>query len=112
MYNLTDEQMCKMTSKQAKVWFMIAEERHELEQFSDWFWSKLAELNAIECDCNTLQRVVYLLEDYKRALGRQYAKNTNLNIGYKYNMIENVVRDLCKTYKLKRKYDNYYLKLC
>lgn len=111
MYNLTDEQMRNMTGKQAKVWFMIAEERKELEQFSDWFWSKLAELNAIECNCDYLQRAVYLLEDYKRALGRQYAKASKLSTGYKYNMLENTIRSICQEYKLKRKYDNYYLKL-
>ena len=110
MYNLTDEQMRQMTPKSAKVWFMIAEERNELEQFSDWFWSKIAELNVIDYNCDPLQRVVYLLEDYKRGLGRQYSRSKNLTVGYKYNYVENIVRDLCKTYKLKRKYDNYYLK--
>jgi hypothetical protein len=112
MYNLTDEQMRNMTGKQAKVWFMIAEERKELEQFSDWFWSKLAELNTIECECNQLQRAVYFLEDYKRALGRQYNKTNKLSIGYKYNMLENTIRCLCQNFKLKRKYDDYYLKMC
>lgn len=112
MYNLTDEQMYKMTPKSAKVWFMIAEQRNELEQFSDWFWSKIAELNTIECNCNLLQRAVYFLEDYKRSLGRQYSKNNKLYIAHKYNMLENTIRYICNEYKLKRKYDNYYLKIC
>ena len=112
MYNLTDEQIRNMTGKQAKVWFMIAEERKELEQFSDWFWSKIAELNTIECDFNPLQRAVYFLEDYKRALGRQYSKTNKLYIAHKYNMLENTIRYMCNQHRLKRKYDDYYLKIC
>ncbi len=112
MYNLTDKQMFEMTGKRAKVWFMIAETRGELEQFTEWFWSKLAELNAIEYNFNPLQRAVYLLEDYKRSLGRQYDKNGKLSTAYKYNLTENTIRNICAEHHLKRKYDNYYIKMC
>ena len=111
MYNITDEQLKQMTPKQARIFFNIADDRGELEEFSDWYWSKIAELSGQVEQVPLEQHILLYLEDYKRNLGRQYERQPSMVIWHKYNMLENLIRELTIKYRLVRKHKPYYLKM-
>lgn len=60
-----------------------------------------------------LQESVYQLEDYKRRLGRNFDRATDHHsrVWYfnKYNHTENLIRELCDRYNLRRKYEPHKL---
>lgn len=60
-----------------------------------------------------LQQSVYDLEAYKRRLGRNFDKATEhhqrVYFFNRYNNVENLIRELCDRYNLRRKYKPHKL---
>lgn len=66
-------------------------------------------------DDNPMQEAIYVLEEYKRRLGRNFDRATehHMRVVYfnKYNHTENLIRELCDNHGLKRKSKPHKLKL-
>lgn len=56
---------------------------------------------------NPMQEAIYVLEEYKRRLGRNFdqTKEHHRRVMYfnKYNHTENLIQELCATHQLKRR---------
>lgn len=83
------------------------------EQVATWMWDKYHRVRALECTedkprfFHLLQDTVYRLDEYKRSIGRQYAKTHDRSLIQKYNDLEDHIQTLCNEYELARKYKPY-----
>ena len=106
--NINDEQLRSMPIGKLEQLYNNAASIGALDEFNETFWSRLAEIRCNDC---SLQSILYLLEDYKRYIGRAIDKNVNPLVRIKYNEIENNIAWLAHEYKLRRKTKPYKVKL-
>jgi phosphatidylserine/phosphatidylglycerophosphate/cardiolipin synthase-like enzyme len=106
--NLTDNQLRSMPIGKLEQLYNNASSIGALNEFNEVFWARLAEIRCNDCN---LQNVLYLLEDYKKTIGRAIDKNSNPLARIKYNEIENNIAWLAEEYKLRRKTKAFKVKV-
>lgn len=106
--NLTDNQLRSMPIGKLEQLYNNASSIGALNEFNEVFWARLAEIRCNDCN---LQNVLYLLEDYKKTIGRAIDKNANPLARIKYNEIENNIAWLAEEYKLHRKTKPFKVKV-
>jgi hypothetical protein len=101
---LTDSQIANLSLKDIQKLFYTAEKELSPHEFADWqarFWSTINRIRS-KVTFDSLQRVLKSLEEYKKNLGRHYAKHHSIATLIKYNETELDIRWLVKQYGLVR----------
>lgn len=108
---LVDTQIEHMSLQELQNIFELAEKTllpYEFKRYHRCFWTAVNRARANPSK-TSLQNVVNHLEDYKRALGRQYSNQHNMRVLLKYNEVERDIQYLSTQYELQRKSRPYFL---
>ena len=115
--NLSNYDLRHISLKDTEFLFKQAKKLNVVDEFADQFWTAVGISKASK---PSLQECIYLLEEQKRLVGRQYDKmpsNTFVSkarkhyVGVKYNEIEYQIRWMVNTFKLNRTSEQYTLEV-
>lgn len=106
---MTYKEFTTISLQEFKELAEVADKQGCLEDFLTKAWSAIS-IERGDHSAATMTKVVNNLEEYKRHLGRRYAKTHDETIKTKYNDLEDLIRSLTWTYEAKRITLPYYLK--
>lgn len=108
MLELSQDNITKLTFTDLQYIFDKANESGKLDETVDKFWSLFSKADN---QLPTMQDVIFSLEQYKRGIGKYYAKTKSITAFINYNNVERQIKMLQNNYPLDRKYKPSSLKL-